>query len=155
MNTDMLVLLLIFQNISCYCQMITWMKNANNLWTSKVQPQSIAQHLLNFFANFSLTLLIKVILIKNASSEAYCRKTSLMLRVSHNTSIQIKLFICREIVSYSLPSMRNSHQKNLIPREKCPQRIAPNKPPLPENSLQGIKPPFRKFTLYSTPNMIG
>ena len=40
------------------------------------------------FANFSLALLIK-----KACSEAYCRKASLMLRVSHNTSIQIKLFI--------------------------------------------------------------
>ena len=31
--------------------------------------------------------------LKQACSEAYCRKASLMLRVSQNTSIQIKLFI--------------------------------------------------------------
>ena len=41
----------------------------------------------------------------------------------------------------------------LIPAEKCPQKIAPNKPSLLENSLQGIKLPFRKFRLYFRPNI--
>ena len=62
---------------------------------------------------------------------------------------------CREIVNYSLPSRRNPPQKNLIPREKCPQKIAPGKSPLPENNLEGIQLPFRKFRLYFRPNMIG
>ena len=44
--------------------MITWMKNANNFQTAKVQPQGVALHLLDFCASFSLTLLIKVLLIK-------------------------------------------------------------------------------------------
>ena len=37
------------------------MKNTNNFQIAKVQPQGVAQHLLNFFANFSLALLIKVL----------------------------------------------------------------------------------------------
>ena len=44
--------------------MVTWIRNANNFQIAKVQPQSIAQHLLNVFAIFSLALLIKVLLIK-------------------------------------------------------------------------------------------
>ena len=43
----------------------------------------------------------------------------------------------------------------LIPREKCPYKIASDKAPLLENNLQGIKPPFRKFRFYFRPNIIG
>ena len=43
----------------------------------------------------------------------------------------------------------------LIPREKCRQKIVPDKPPLLENSLHGIKLPFKKFRLYFRPNIIG
>ena len=42
MNTDTLVLLVIFQNISYYFWMITWMKTVNNLQIGKVQPQGVA-----------------------------------------------------------------------------------------------------------------
>ena len=42
MNTDTLVVLLIFQNISYYFWMITLMKNVNNFQMAKVQPQSVA-----------------------------------------------------------------------------------------------------------------
>ena len=52
MNTDILVLLRIFQNMSYYFWMITWMKNANNFQIPKVQPQGVAQNLLNFFCQF-------------------------------------------------------------------------------------------------------
>ena len=38
--------------------MILWMKKANNFQIAKVQPQSFAQLLLNFFAKFIFTLLI-------------------------------------------------------------------------------------------------
>ena len=41
MNTDTLVLLLIFQNMSYYLWMITWMKNVHNFWVGKVQPQCV------------------------------------------------------------------------------------------------------------------
>ena len=41
MNTDMLVLLLVFENMSYY-QMITWMKNANIFRMSEIQPQGVA-----------------------------------------------------------------------------------------------------------------
>ena len=41
MNTDTLVLLLIFQNISHYFWMIMWMKNVNNFKTAKVQSQDV------------------------------------------------------------------------------------------------------------------
>ena len=40
--------LYIFQNISYYFQMTTWRKKANNFQVAKVQPQGIAQVLLNF-----------------------------------------------------------------------------------------------------------
>ena len=42
MNTDILVLLLILQNMSYYFWMITWMKNVNDFHIAKVQPQGIA-----------------------------------------------------------------------------------------------------------------
>ena len=48
MNADTLVLLLIFYNMSCYFWMITLMKNVNNFQVAKVQPWSVAQHLLDF-----------------------------------------------------------------------------------------------------------
>ena len=38
MNRDILVLLLIFWNMSYYFWMITWMKNVNNFQIAKVQP---------------------------------------------------------------------------------------------------------------------
>ena len=93
MNTDMLVLLLIFQNMSCYCQMISWMQNANSFRMSKVQSQDIAQYLLDF-CQFQPGVANKSVAYrKKKRNEAYFRKASLVLRVSHNTSIQIKLFI--------------------------------------------------------------
>ena len=42
MNTDILVLLLIFQNLSCYFWMITSMKKVNNFQIAKVQSQGDA-----------------------------------------------------------------------------------------------------------------
>ena len=39
MNTTAVVLVLIFQNMSDYSWLITWMKIANNFQVSKVQPQ--------------------------------------------------------------------------------------------------------------------
>ena len=65
-NTDALVLLLIFQNMPYYYFWITtWLKKVNNFQMANVQPQGVAQHLYNFFAaNFSLALVIKVLLIK-------------------------------------------------------------------------------------------
>ena len=41
-NTDTIVLLLISQNISYYCWMITRIKNVNNFQIAKVQPQGVA-----------------------------------------------------------------------------------------------------------------
>ena len=42
MNIDKLVLLLIFENMSHYFWMITWMKNVNNFQIAKVRPQGVA-----------------------------------------------------------------------------------------------------------------
>ena len=42
-----LILFLISQNMSYYSWMITAMKNVNNFQIPKVQPQSVAQHLLD------------------------------------------------------------------------------------------------------------
>ena len=55
---------LLFQNIPCYFWMITWMNNANIFQIAKVRRLGIAQLLLNFFANFSLMLIMNVLLIK-------------------------------------------------------------------------------------------
>ena len=41
MNTDTLVLLLIFY-MSYYFWMITWMENVNNFQIAKIQPQGVA-----------------------------------------------------------------------------------------------------------------
>ena len=42
MNAGTLVLSLIFQNMSYYFWMITWIKNVNNFQTAKVQAQDAA-----------------------------------------------------------------------------------------------------------------
>ena len=42
MNTDTLVLLLIFSNLSYWFWIITLMKNVNNFQIAKVQPQGVA-----------------------------------------------------------------------------------------------------------------
>ena len=42
MSAHTLVLLLIFQNMSCHFWMITWMKTVNNFQIAKVQPQGVA-----------------------------------------------------------------------------------------------------------------
>ena len=42
MKTDVLPFLQMFQNISYYFWMITWMKKANNFLIVKVQPQDVS-----------------------------------------------------------------------------------------------------------------
>ena len=42
MNTDTLVLFLIFENMSHYFWMTTWVKNVNNFQIAKVQPHVVA-----------------------------------------------------------------------------------------------------------------
>ena len=63
MNTDTLVFFLILQNVSYYFWMVTWMKYVNNFQIAKIKPQGVVQHLLDFFDNISLALLIIVLLI--------------------------------------------------------------------------------------------
>ena len=65
-KTRLLAFFLIFQTMSYYFWMVTWMKNMNNSQIAKVYPQDVAQYLLDFFANFSLALIIKVLAIKKA-----------------------------------------------------------------------------------------
>ena len=45
--------------IFCYFQMITWMKETNSFQIPRVQPEVVPQLLFDFFANFTLMLLIK------------------------------------------------------------------------------------------------
>ena len=131
------------------------MKKANNFQTAEVQPQSVAQLLLDFFANFSLALLIKVLLIKKVCNDAYCRKASLMLRVSHNTSIQIKLFILplnkivekQLIIAYprgEIP-LKKFNTKRKTPLENCPRQTPTPKeqPPRNKATLQEIQAVFQ------------
>ena len=42
MNTDTLVLLLLFKIMSFYFWMITWLKNVNSFQIPKVHPQGVA-----------------------------------------------------------------------------------------------------------------
>ena len=65
MNTYMLI----------RCYMITWMNNTNSFRLSKVQHQGVAEHLLDFFVNFSQALLINVLLIRK-------KKKRLMKRIA-------------------------------------------------------------------------
>ena len=65
MNTDIHIFLLIFQNMPYVFWMITWMKNVNNFQIAKVQPQGVAQHLLEYQPG--LAYLVKVLLIKPKS----------------------------------------------------------------------------------------
>ena len=67
MNTDIFFLFLTFQSTTQYFWMIMWTKNMNNFQIAKLQHQ----HLLEFFANFSLALLIKVLLIKNKTCSVF------------------------------------------------------------------------------------
>ena len=48
-NTDTLVALFLFQNISSYFLMITWMKNVNNFQRINVQPQIVTKHCQTFW----------------------------------------------------------------------------------------------------------
>ena len=65
-----------------------WMKSENNLRVSKVQSQGLLSICL-IFCQFKSGVAYKSAAYKKACSEAYCRKASVMLRVSHNTSIQL------------------------------------------------------------------
>ena len=42
MKTDTVIFLLIFQNMSYYFWIITWIKNVSNFQTAKVQSQGVA-----------------------------------------------------------------------------------------------------------------
>ena len=92
---------------------------------------------------------------KNAGSEVYCRKASLMLRVSHNASIQIKLFILplkkivekQLIVTYprgEIP-LKKFNTKRKIPRENCPRQTSTprEQPPWKKATLQKIQVAFQ------------
>ena len=73
---------------------------------------------------------------KKACSEAYCRKASLMLRVSYNTFIQIKRFI--------LP-LKKTVEKQLIiayPRGEIPfKKVCIKRKMSPENCLRQTPAP--------------
>ena len=49
------------------------MEKKNNFQIAKDQPQGVAYLLLNFFANFSLVLLIKVLLVKKTFNDSYVK----------------------------------------------------------------------------------
>ena len=71
MNTDIFFLFLTFQSTTQYFWMIMWTKNMNNFQIAKLQHQGVPQHLLEFFANFSLALLLKVLLINNKTCSVF------------------------------------------------------------------------------------
>ena len=115
---------------------------------------------------FSLRVLLSICLIfcqfqtgvayKNvACSEAYCRKISLMLRVSHSTSIEIKLFILflkkivEKLLIIAYPqgkiSLKKLNSKRKIPPENYPRKtLSPRKqPPSNKAILQEIQVVFQ------------
>ena len=112
------------------------------------------------FCQFHPGVDYKSVAFKKSVLWSLLQKSFPHVKTSQNTSIQIKFYSpfeenCREIVNYCLPPKGNLPLKNLIPREEYPQKIALDKPPVPENSLQRIKLPFRKLRLCFRPNMIG
>ena len=145
----MLVLLLIFQNMSCYCQILIWMKNVNSFRMSKVRPQGVAQHLLDFFCQFQPGVAYKSAAYKKKQRlvKRIAEKLPPMLRVCHDTSIQIKLFI--------LPLKKNvekqlivAYHRGEIPlkkfntKRKMPPENYPRQTPAPREY-----PPWNKATL--------
>ena len=64
MNTDTLVLFLIFWYMSYHFWMIRWMKNVNIFSNSKISGSRCCLSIAWFFANFSPPLLVKVLLIR-------------------------------------------------------------------------------------------
>ena len=132
MNADMPVLCLFFR----ICPVIVrWQRGWRMPIFFGCQKFSLRVLLSICLIFFSLALLMKVLLI---------RKKTLQWSVLQKSFPHIKgqpWYIhadqtfyssfegnCREIVNYSLPSRRNPPQKNLIPREKCPQKIAQENP---------------------------
>ena len=101
-----LLFLLIYYNTSYYFWMITCMKNVNNRQMTKIQLQGVAQHLLNFFANFILALLIKVLLIKKA-----CRQKPIVMIFFFRSS-RLKVFCKKGVIKNS----RNYRGKNSCAR---------------------------------------
>ena len=93
--------------------------------------------------------------LKQVCSEAYCRKTCLMLRVSQNTSIQIKLCILplkkivekQLIIAYprgKIP-LRKINTKRTMPPENCHRQTPPPRewPPSNKATLQEIQVVFQ------------
>ena len=111
--------------------------------------------LLSIFCQFQPGVAYKSVAYKKECSEAYCRKASLVLRVSHNTSIQIKLFILplKKIVEKQLIvvyprgeiSLKKFNTKKKMPPENCPRQIpAPREqPPRNKATLQEIQVVFQ------------
>ena len=160
MNRDMLVpllvpfclfleyvLLLLDDNVDEECQQFSDVKSS---------ASGCCLSICLIFCQFQQALLIKVLLIrKKASSEAYCRKASLILRVSHNTSVQIKLFILplkkivekQLIIAYprgKIP-LRKIKTKRTMPPENCHRQTpAPREwPPSNKATLQEIQVVFQ------------
>ena len=65
-NTETIVLLLIFQNMPCYFWIITWMKNVNNFQVAKVQPKDFFSICLFFFCQFHPGVAYKGVAYKKA-----------------------------------------------------------------------------------------
>ena len=155
MNRDMLVpllvpfclfleyvLLLLDDNVDEECQQFSDVKSS---------ASGCCLSICLIFCQFQQALLIKVLLIrKKASSEAYCRKASLILRVSHNTSVQIKLFILplkkivekQLILAYpqgELPLKKFNTKRKMSP-ENCPRQthVPREQPPRNKSTLQKI-----------------
>ena len=114
------------------------MKNANNFRISKVQPRGVAYRLLDFLPISDLRSYKSVAFLKKACSEAYCRKASLMLRVSQNTSIQIKVFILplKKIVGKYLiiayPQEKKTHLKKFNTKRRMSPENCPRQTPVPK-----------------------
>ena len=68
-----------------------WLKNVDNFQIIKVQPQRVAQHLLDFFVNFSLALLIKVLLIKKSVYKSLLRPDEVNVDIDERFQEQLPL----------------------------------------------------------------
>ena len=103
------------------------MNKVNNFQTAKIQPQGVAYLLLDFFANFSLLLVIKVLHIKKACNSWRFYKSGTVSRLRSKSKVLnrrtkiLKLFSNWSRYFARFPSLNNelSNLVQLTSKSSC------------------------------------
>ena len=110
--TDILLLLLIFQNMYYYFWIITGMKkNVNNFQTTKVQPQGVAQHLLDF-CQFQPGVSYKSVAYKKSVYILLSQTVSYRKMLERNTYMEVYGRKCIFVIYTLIPTMNSSFVMN-------------------------------------------